>query len=124
MEPLAPHLCNVVNTLAEAVSIVRAVDSPAVQTILDTHNTAGETESAPALLKRYMPFIRHVHLNELDGRRPGAGRYPFQTVFQSLRQLGYRGWISVEVFDFKPDGETVARLSRDYLRDIESAGRR
>ena len=122
LEPLAPHLCNVVNTLAEAVAVVRAVDSPAIQTIFDTHNTAGESESVPVLLKRYLPFIRHVHLNEMDGRRPGAGDYPFGTVFDQLTQLRYKGWLSIEVFDFKPDGETVARLSRNYLRDLESAG--
>ena len=42
MEPLAPQLCNVVNTLAQAMTIVRAVNSPAVQTIFDTHNTAAK----------------------------------------------------------------------------------
>ncbi len=115
MEPLAPHLCNVVNTLAEAMAIVRAVGSPAVQTMFDTHNTAAETDPPAALLERYLPYIRHVHLNEMDGRRPGAGNYPFGTLLQALRRLGYSGWLSVEVFDFQPDGETVARLSREYL---------
>jgi sugar phosphate isomerase/epimerase len=117
VEPLAPHLCNVVNTLAQAMDIVRAVGSPAVQTIFDTHNTAGETETAPALVQRYLPFIRHVHLNEMDGRRPGAGNYPFATLLQALERLRYNGWLSVEVFDFKPDGETVARLAREFLRN-------
>jgi sugar phosphate isomerase/epimerase len=59
-----------------------------------------------------------VHLNELDGRRPGAGHYPFGIVLNCLREVDYRDWISVEVFDFKPDGETVARLSREYLRRV------
>jgi sugar phosphate isomerase/epimerase len=117
VEPLAPHLCNVVNTLAQAMDVVRAVGSSAVQTIFDTHNTAGESETAPALLERYLPFIRHVHLNEMDGRRPGAGNYPFATLLQALQRLRYNGWLSVEVFDFKPDGETVARLAREFLRN-------
>ena len=42
MEPLAPHLCNVVNTLGEAMEVVRAVKSPSVATMFDCHNTAGE----------------------------------------------------------------------------------
>jgi sugar phosphate isomerase/epimerase len=37
---------------------------------------------------------------------------------RTLRELGYRGWLSVEVFDFKPDGETVARQAAGYLRSI------
>jgi sugar phosphate isomerase/epimerase len=53
----------------------------------------------------------------MDGRRPGAGNYPFATLLQALQRLRYSGWLSVEVFDFKPDGETVARLSREFLRN-------
>ena len=60
-------------------------------------------------------WIRHVHLNEMDGRRPGAGNFPFPVVLRALNELQYAGWLSVEVFDFKPDGETVARESFEYL---------
>lgn len=115
VEPLAPHLSNVVNTLAEAVSIVRSVGSPAVQTMFDTHNTAAETEEPDRLIERYRAWIRHVHLNEWDGSAPGRGDYPFATVLGALRRTGYAGWLSVEVFDFRPDGETVAREALQYL---------
>ena len=118
MEPLAPHLCNVVNTLAEAMVIVRAVHSPAVQTIFDAHNTAAEKQPLDALLRQYFPWIRHVHLNEMDGRRPGVGNFSFPLVLRTLRELGYQGWLSVEVFDFTPDGETVARLAGEYLHGL------
>lgn len=121
MEPLAPQLCNVVNTLAEAMQIVRAVDSPAVQTIFDTHNTAAETRPLDVLIREYLPHIRHVHLNEMDGRHPGAADFDFPLVLSTLRRCGYTGWLSVEVFDFKPDGETVARLANQYLRKIKES---
>lgn len=122
LEPLAPHLCNVVTTLGEAVSIVKRLDTPAVLTMLDTHNTAGETEPVDKLIRRHYPLIRHVHLNEMDGRRPGADGYDFAPVFRTLRELGYRRWLSVEVFDFKPDGETVAREAAAHLRRVEAGG--
>jgi sugar phosphate isomerase/epimerase len=119
MEPLAPQLCNVVNTLEEAAAIVRAVGSSAVQTIFDSHNTAAEKKPLDALLREYFPLIRHVHLNEMDGQRPGAGTFPFALVLGTLKQLRYSGWISVEVFHFKPDGETVARLAGEFLYRLE-----
>jgi D-psicose/D-tagatose/L-ribulose 3-epimerase len=100
VEPLAPHLCNVINTLEEAMKVVRAVNSPAVATMFDTHNTAAEKEDPADLIRKYLPYIRHVDLNEMDGRRPGAADYPFEIVMRTLRQGGYRHWISVEVFDF------------------------
>jgi len=119
LEPVAPHLCNIVNTLAEAMAIVRGIGSPAVQTIFDTHNTAAEKEPLEDLIRRYFGSIRHVHLNEMDGRRPGAGRFPFERILHAFDDLNYAGWLSVEVFDFKPDGETVARLAREHLAGLE-----
>ena len=62
------------NTLDQAVALVREIDSPAVETMFDVHNTEAETLSAPELIDRYIPIIRHVHLNEMDGRRPGTAR--------------------------------------------------
>lgn len=123
VEPLAPRLSNVINTLAEAMEVVRAVDSPAVRTMFDTHNTAAENEAPDKLIRRYFRWIQHVHLNEMDGRRPGAGNFPFPLVLRTFEELGYRGWFSVEVFDFKPDGETVARLAYEYLTSLKAPAR-
>jgi D-psicose/D-tagatose/L-ribulose 3-epimerase len=115
IEPLAPHLCNVVNTLEEALRIARAIGSPALATILDTHNTAAEKEPVGVLVERYGPWIRHVHLNEYDGSAPGRGNYPFAELLRAFERRRYQGWLSVELFDFKPDGETVAREAFEYL---------
>ncbi len=119
LEPLAPHLCDVINSLDEAVAIVKRINSPGVQSMLDTHNTTAETLPLDQVIRRYFPYLCHVHVNELDGRRPGLGAFPFATVLQSLKDLRYQGWVSVEVFDFRPDGETVAREASAYLRRIE-----
>jgi sugar phosphate isomerase/epimerase len=116
VEPLAPHLCNLVNRLAEAAALVRKIDSPAVRTMFDVHNTAGETLSAPELIRQYLPVIRHVHLNEMDGRRPGTGSYDFHALLQALQDGHYTGWCSLEVFNFEPSGEVVARESLSFLR--------
>ena len=119
LEPLAPHLCNVVNQLDEAVQVVREIASPAIQTMFDTHNTAGETKPGPELIAAYIAHIKHVHLNEMDGRYPGSGHYPFTPVMRALRKAGYEGWMSVEVFELQPDGETVAHRSYRYLGELE-----
>jgi D-psicose/D-tagatose/L-ribulose 3-epimerase len=120
MEPLAPHLCNVVNTLEEAMRVVRNVNSPAVGTMLDTHNTAAETKPLDLLIGEYLPHIRHVHLNEMDGTRPGAANFNFKSGLDALDRGGYHNWLSVEVFDFKPDGVTVAQLANEYIRRLQT----
>jgi len=116
VEPLAPHLSNVVNRLDEAVEIVREIGSPAVQTMFDVHNTAAERLSGAELIHRYIAFVRHVHLNEMDGRRPGTGSYDFHSLFRALEEHQYDGWLSLEVFDFRPSGDVVAAEALEYIR--------
>lgn len=119
LEPLSPQFTDNVNTLAEAEAIVRQIGSPALRTMLDTHNLVAEKEPHPGLIPKHLDLIRHVHLNEMDGRFPGSGSYPFAPLLQALRTHRYAGWLSVEVFDFRPDGETVARKAFEYIRQIE-----
>ena len=116
LESLAPRNSNVVNSLEQAVAIVRRIGSPNVRTMFDTHNAVAETTPHAELIRRYHPYIRHVHVNEMDGRYPGSGGYDFKPVLAALGECSYQGWVSVEVFDFRPDGVTIARDSARRLR--------
>jgi D-psicose/D-tagatose/L-ribulose 3-epimerase len=120
IEALAPHLSNVVTSLETSVQIVIQIGSPAVQTMFDTHNAVKESQPHGALIKKYARHIRHVHINEMDGRHPGTGTYDFKSVLQALKELSYRQWVSLEVFDFSAGPETIARESARLLRQWES----
>ena len=115
LEALPANQCDVVGTLAEAVDVVQQVASPGVRTMFDVHNAIDETEPHDALVERYFEFIRHIHVNELDGRHCGAGDYDFKPLLAALGRLGYTGWISLEAFDFSPGAERLAQESLRYL---------
>ena len=117
VEALPIAQSDVVQTLAEAVAIVEEIGSPAIGTMFDVHNAIDERESHAALVDRYFDFIRHVHVNELDGRHCGAGSYDFTPVLEVLKRRGYTGWISLEAFDFTPGAE---RLANESLRHLEN----
>jgi D-psicose/D-tagatose/L-ribulose 3-epimerase len=121
VEALPIGQCDVVQTLEEAAAIVREVGSPFVQTMFDVHNAVDEAEPHASLVDRYFEQIRHVHVNELDGRHCGAGTYDFRPVLDMLVRRGYSGWVSLEAFDFSPG---AARIANESLRHLEgvSAG--
>jgi sugar phosphate isomerase/epimerase len=120
LEPLDGKQTDVVNTLAEAAAIVREIKHPAVQTMFDYHNTGDETEPHDRLVRRYLPMIRHIHINEMDGRHPGTGGHDFAPVLRALRAGKYRGWVSLEVFDFKLGAERIGREAMEHLRKVEA----
>jgi sugar phosphate isomerase/epimerase len=117
VEALPANQADIVLTLAEAVQIVRQIDSPGVRTMFDVHNAVDEAEPHAALVDRYFDYIRHVHVNEIDGRHCGAADYDFAPVLETLARCGYRGWVSLEAFDFTPGPE---RLATESLRHLES----
>ena len=116
VEALPVDQSDVVQTLAEAVGIVREIASPGVGTMFDVHNAINETEAHDALVDRWFDEIRHVHVNELDGKHCGAGTYDFKPVLATLARREYRGWISLEAFDFSFGAE---RLVEESLRHLE-----
>jgi D-psicose/D-tagatose/L-ribulose 3-epimerase len=117
VEALPKGQCDVVQTLDEAAAIVREIASPGVRTMFDTHNAVDEVEPHAVLLDRHYDLIRHVHVNEMDGRHCGAGSYDFKPVLSGLQRRQYPGWVSLEAFDFTPGAE---KLANDSLRYLES----
>ena len=120
LEALDHSQTDVVNTLEEAVAVVQQVNHPAIRTMFDFHNIADEKEPPEMLVRRYYPMIRHIHINEMDGRHPGTGRYDFLPVLRVLKEKKYRGWVSLEVFDFKMGAERIGREAMEYLHKLEA----
>src|SRR4051794_8881796 len=116
VEALSPDQTNVINCLKDAVSIVKQIGSPAIGTMFDTHNAVDEPDSHTELLRRYQPYIKHVHVNEMDGREPGTGDYDFASILDALSAGKYTGWVSLEVFDFSRDGAEIARSAIEFLK--------
>jgi D-psicose/D-tagatose/L-ribulose 3-epimerase len=116
VEALPVAQSDVVQSLEEAVAIVKQIGSRAIQTMFDSHNAIDEKESHATLVDRYFDYIRHIHVNELDGKHPPHGGYDFKPVFEVLKRRGYRGWVSLEAFDFSFPPEQIVTESIDHLK--------
>jgi sugar phosphate isomerase/epimerase len=122
IEHLGSGVTDVVNTLAEALELAKKVNHPSIQIMFDFHNTTDETEAFDVLLRKYYKHIHHVHVQEMDGKHLGTGTAAtdFVKAFQTLKDLNYDKWVSLEVFDFSPGGKTIAEESMRALKEIES----
>lgn len=118
LEALSPDQTDVVTSLDEAAAIVREIGHPGLQLVFDTHNAVAEVEPHEVLLDRRFDLVRHVHVNEMDGRQPGSGAYDFGPVLEVLKRRGYTGWVSLEVFDVAGDAAEIAAGSLQYLESV------
>jgi sugar phosphate isomerase/epimerase len=121
IEALGKRLTDVVNTLAEALELAKQVNHPAIQIMFDFSNTDDETEHFDVLLRKYYKYIHHIHVQEMSGKYLGTGTAvnDYVKAFQTLKDLRYDKWISLEVFDFSPGGKRIAEESMKTLKQIE-----
>lgn len=118
LEPLTPKETNFMMTCAETMEIVRMVDHPNVCLHQDVKAMLSEPTPIPELIATYRPHVGHFHVNDSNLLGPGMGETDFTPIFTALRDHHYDGWVSVEVFDYKPGCEFIARRSMEYMQDV------
>jgi sugar phosphate isomerase/epimerase len=121
VEPLHQPDANFVNTVEEAIAIVRQINSPAIRTMIDCSAASiFEKQKVPELIRQWMPtgLIKHIHFNDPNRRGPGEGELNFAPIVAALRETGYQGDASIEPFIYIPDGATCAARCIGYMRGV------
>lgn len=118
LEPLTPAETNFMTCAADAVALARELAHPFVKLHLDVKAMSAESAPTPDVIRANREFLHHFHANDPNKRGPGFGETDFKPIFQALKDVQYDGWVSVEVFDYSPDPDTIARDSIRYMRDV------
>jgi len=116
LEPLAPAETNFINTAAEAIRFVRQVASPNFKIILDVKAMCSESKPIPQIIHESWPMFAHFHANDRNLKGPGFGEVDFRPIVAALKDVGYDGFASVEVFKFDEGPEEIATRSLAALQ--------
>jgi len=115
-EPLSPAETNFINTVEEGMKMVREIDHPNFKIHLDVKAMSSEARPVPSIIRSVkVADIGHFHVNDPNLYGPGMGKVDYAPITEAVRDVGYDKWLSVEVFKYDPDPETIARKSIDYL---------
>ena len=120
LEPLPAPECDFITSTGEAIEVIDAIKHPRLRLVLDVKSMSGEERvtgsSIPDTIRRVSPYVAHVQANDANLGYPGSGEIDFVPIFRTLKDVGYDGFVSVEVFDFTPGPETIARKSLEYMQ--------
>jgi sugar phosphate isomerase/epimerase len=98
------------------VQLIETIGSPHCRLHLDVKAMASESRPIPDIIRQCAPYLVHFHANDANRRGPGMGPIDFLPILAALQAIDYQGWVSVEVFDYEPGVEALARESIDYLQ--------
>ena len=116
LEPLAPTETNFINTAEEALRFVKQFRSPSFKIILDVKAMSSESKPIPQIIQESWPHFAYFHANDKNLKGPGFGDVDFKPIAGALKDVGYEGYISVEVFNFEEGPEAIATRSLEYLK--------
>lgn len=118
MEPLTPLETDFCNSCADAAELIALVDHPCFQLHQDVKAMLSESTPIPELIAQYAPVTKHFHVNDSNLLGPGMGTTDYHPILAALQKTAYSGWVSVEVFDYRPGAEHIAQESLRYMREV------
>jgi sugar phosphate isomerase/epimerase len=118
LEPLSPVETNFINTAEEAVRFAEQFRSPSFKIILDVKAMSSEAKPIPQIIAESWPHFAYFHANDKNLKGPGFGDVDFKPIATALKKVGYKGYVSVEVFKFEEGPEVIAQKSIQYLKSV------
>ena len=105
---------------------MRHIDSPAVGLNFDIGHAYCVGDDPATTIPRVAKYIRHFHLEDIAATRvhhhlvPGEGAIDFAATFRAIRQIGYDGWVTVELYPYVDDPDAAARTALERVRPLMS----
>jgi sugar phosphate isomerase/epimerase len=114
-EPLNRYETNLFNRLGDAAAWLRSIRAPNVRILADLFHMNIEEADSSAALREAAALIGHVHFADSNRRAVGMGQTRVGPILEVLREIGYKGYLSAEVFPL-PDPMTAARQTISAFR--------
>jgi len=86
------------NTHADSARFAREVDHSNCKVMYDTFHSNIEEKCIAQAIRDCSDVLTHVHISENDRSTPGSGHVHWDTNFDTLKEVGYDGWMVVEAF--------------------------
>lgn len=115
-EPLAPSETDFINTAAEGIRFTQQLSSRNFQVILDVKAMSSDAKPIPQIIRESAGNFAYVHANDVNLKGPGFGDVDFRPIAATLKEVGYDGYVSVEVFNYDEGPEVIATKSLEYLK--------
>jgi sugar phosphate isomerase/epimerase len=113
-----------IETVDQFLDLMQHIDSPAVGMNFDIGHAYCVKDDPATSIPRCAKYIRHFHLEDIAATRvhhhliPGEGVIDFAATLRAIRQIGYAGWVTIELYPYIDDPDQAARTALQRVGQI------
>jgi len=119
IEPLNRYECDNLNTITEVLEVIEEVALPNVGVLADTFHMNIEEPSIEDSIRKAKNKLFHFHVADSNRWAPGSGHINFKSIFETLKEIDYSGYISVECMPLPGGMERAARLALETIKSSQ-----
>jgi sugar phosphate isomerase/epimerase len=108
---------NYLNTAQETAAFIRENDLPNTKILLDTFHMNIEDADMPQAILDCGDLLGYIHIADSNRHFAGAGHIDLVQIIDSLKKVGYQGFISAECLPL-PDSDTAMA---GWIQGVKSA---
>ncbi len=113
-----------IETADQYLEFAQHFTSPYLGLNFDIGHSYCVSDDPAATVRRLGPLIRHVHLEDIAATRvhhhliPGEGVIDFASTLTALKDVGYDGWVTIELYTCHENPDRAATLARERVVNI------
>lgn len=116
--------CYLMNTMSDAARFAREVGHPNCRVMYDTFHSHIEEKDPTQAIRVCADVLAHVHISENDRSTPGTGNVRWQETFDTLKEVGYDGFLMIEAFGLAlPELVAATKIWRRMYQSEEQLAR-
>ncbi len=113
-----------IETADQYLEFTRHIQSPMLGLNFDIGHFYCVKDDPASTVHKLAKLIHHVHLEDIAATRihhhliPGEGVIDFKSTLQALKDIGYNGWVTIELYTCHENPDHAATVARERVLKI------
>jgi len=113
-----------IETADQFLEFMGHIKSPLVGCNFDIGHSYCVGDDPASTIPRLAKYIKHFHLEDIAITRvhhhliPGDGAIDFKAAIEAIKAIGYKEWVTIELYPYVEDPDQAAKLARERISPL------
>jgi sugar phosphate isomerase/epimerase len=113
-----------IETADQFLEFMGCIKSPMVGCNFDIGHSYCVGDDPASTIPRLAKYIKHFHLEDIANTRvhhhliPGDGAIDFKAAIEAIKAIGYKEWVTIELYPYVEDPDQAAKLARERIAPL------